>query len=191
MSRGLSRHLAAAQPESLLRQHDDRAAFRRLVRQARQAARRRPARRPSTPASGRNSTAWRLPSVIVPGLVEQQRVHVAGRSRRPCRSWRSTLCCITRSMPAMPIAESSPPIVVGIRQTSSDDEHGDARHRAGAGRRHAVGRVRLQRRHGEQEDQRRARRSGCSARSRSASSGAARLRRARSSGRGTSRPGST
>src|SRR5215471_6536731 len=32
----------------------------------------------------------------------------------------STLCCITRSMPAMPMAESSPPIVVGIRHTSSE-----------------------------------------------------------------------
>ena len=32
----------------------------------------------------------------------------------------STLCCITRSMPAMPMAESRPPIVVGIRHTSSE-----------------------------------------------------------------------
>ena len=30
-----------------------------------------------------------------------------------------TLAWIMRSMPAMPMAESSPPIVVGIRQTSS------------------------------------------------------------------------
>ena len=32
----------------------------------------------------------------------------------------STLCCITRSMPAIPMAESSPPMVVGIRQTSRE-----------------------------------------------------------------------
>ena len=31
----------------------------------------------------------------------------------------STLCCTRRSMPAMPIADSRPPIVVGMRQTSS------------------------------------------------------------------------
>ncbi len=30
-----------------------------------------------------------------------------------------TLKRISRSMPAMPIADNSPPIVVGIRQTSS------------------------------------------------------------------------
>ena len=32
----------------------------------------------------------------------------------------STLCCMTRSMPAMPMAESRPPMVVGIRQTSKE-----------------------------------------------------------------------
>ena len=32
----------------------------------------------------------------------------------------STLCCITRSMPAMPMADSSPPMVVGIKQTSNE-----------------------------------------------------------------------
>ena len=31
-----------------------------------------------------------------------------------------TLCCTSRSMPAMPIADSSPPMVVGIRHTSSE-----------------------------------------------------------------------
>ncbi|SHW94958.1 Uncharacterised protein [Mycobacteroides abscessus subsp. abscessus] len=31
----------------------------------------------------------------------------------------STLCCTRRSIPAMPIADISAPIVVGIRQTSS------------------------------------------------------------------------
>ena len=32
----------------------------------------------------------------------------------------STLCWTSRSMPAMPIAEMSAPIVVGIRHTSSE-----------------------------------------------------------------------
>ena len=48
----------------------------------------------------------------------------------------------------MPIADSRPPIVVGIRQTSSDDQH---EHRL---RRARVDRERLQRDHGEQEDDR-------------------------------------
>ena len=36
-------------------------------------------------APGTNSAAWREPNVIVPGLVEQQRVHVAGRLDGPAR----------------------------------------------------------------------------------------------------------
>ncbi len=72
----------------------------------------------STPASGRKSEAWRLPSVIVPVLsssnVEQS---PAASTARPDKA--STLCCTSRSMPAMPIAESSAPIVVGIRHTSN------------------------------------------------------------------------
>ena len=36
----------------------------------------------ATPCSGMNSAAWRLPSVMVPGLVQQQRVHVARRLHR-------------------------------------------------------------------------------------------------------------
>src|ERR1017187_8391914 len=34
--------------------------------------------------------------------------------------WRDLFKDITRSIPAMPMAESSPPMVVGIRHTSSD-----------------------------------------------------------------------
>ena len=52
------------------------------------------------------------------GLVEQQRIDVARRLDRAARL-ATTLKRISRSMPAMPIAESRPPIVVGIRQTSS------------------------------------------------------------------------
>ena len=77
------------------------------------------ARRSSwTPASGRKAAAWRLPSVIVPVLssssVEQS---PAASTARPDMA--STLCCTRRSMPAMPMADSSAPIVVGIRHTSS------------------------------------------------------------------------
>ena len=98
-----------------------------------------------TPGSGRNSAACRLPSVIVPVLssssVEQS---PAASTARPDRA--STLCCTRRSMPAMPIAESSAPIVVGMRHTSS-----------AASTMHVLARLRvhgerLQRGHGDQED---------------------------------------
>ena len=46
----------------------------------------------------------------------------------------STLCCITRSMPAMPMAESRPPMVVGIRHTSSETRTAMRGHLAAAGR---------------------------------------------------------
>ena len=52
------------------------------------------------------------------GLVEQDDVHVAARLHRAPDS-ASTLKRATRSMPAIPMADSSPPIVVGMRHTSS------------------------------------------------------------------------
>ncbi len=111
-------HVAAAQAVLLLGQHDDAAAFRRFVGQRRQlrgvgqivlTPRRRPAM---------NSTAWRLPSVIVPVLSSSSTsTSPAASTARPDMA--ITLAWIMRSMPAMPMAESRPPIVVGIRQTSS------------------------------------------------------------------------
>ena len=72
----------------------------------------------STPATGMNSAACRLPSVIVPVLSSSSVfTSPAASTARPDIA--STLCCTSRSMPAMPIADSSAPIVVGIRQTSS------------------------------------------------------------------------
>jgi len=66
-----------------------------------------------------NSTAWRLPSVMVPVLSSKSVCTSPDASTaRPLIA--STLCCITRSMPAMPMADSKPPIVVGIRHTSND-----------------------------------------------------------------------
>ena len=72
----------------------------------------------ATPAAGRNSTAWRFPSVIVP-VLSSSRVFTspAASTARPLIAM--TLRWISRSIPAMPMAESSPPMVVGIRQTSS------------------------------------------------------------------------
>ena len=53
------------------------------------------------------------------GLVEQQRVHVAGGlDSAPRHRQDVVLHQAVRS--AMPIAETSPPIVVGIKQTSSE-----------------------------------------------------------------------
>ena len=71
-----------------------------------------------TPSAGWKAAACRLPSVMVPVLssssVEQS---PAASTARPDMA--STLRCTRRSMPAMPMADSSAPIVVGIRQTSS------------------------------------------------------------------------
>ena len=66
-----------------------------------------------------NSTAWRLPIVIVP-VLSSSSVLTSPEASTALPLIASTLCCITRSMPAMPIADSSPPIVVGIRHTRSD-----------------------------------------------------------------------
>ena len=65
-----------------------------------------------------NSTACRLPSVMVP-VLSSSRVLTspAASTARPLIA--ITFCWISRSMPAMPMAESSPPMVVGMRQTSS------------------------------------------------------------------------
>ena len=51
-----------------------------------------------------------------PGLVEQEDVDVAGRLHR-LPDIAITFAWSSRSIPAIPIAESSPPIVVGMRQT--------------------------------------------------------------------------
>ena len=96
-----------------------------------------------------NSVACRLPSVIVPVLSSSSvSTSPAASTARPDIA--STLCCIRRSMPAMPIADSSPPMVVGIRQTSSDTSTKIDLRRAG------VDRERLQRHDREQKDDRQA-----------------------------------
>src|ERR1051326_8112275 len=75
-----------------------------------------------TPLALMNSVAMRLPSVIVPVLSSSSvSTSPAASTARPliARMFLRT----SRSMPAMPIAERSPPIVVGIRQTSRSEEH--------------------------------------------------------------------
>ena len=71
-----------------------------------------------TPRTGRNSVAWRLPSVIVPVLSSSSvSTSPAASTARPDIA--STLKRTSRSMPAMPIADSSAPMVVGISVTNS------------------------------------------------------------------------
>ena len=72
-----------------------------------------------TPDSGTKSEACRLPSVMVPVLSSNSVLtSPAASTARPDMA--STLRCTRRSMPAMPMADNSAPIVVGIRQTSSE-----------------------------------------------------------------------
>ena len=71
-----------------------------------------------TPVSGTKSDACRLPSVMVPVLSSSSVLtSPAASTARPDMA--STLRCTSRSMPAMPMADSSAPMVVGIRQTRS------------------------------------------------------------------------
>ena len=72
-----------------------------------------------TPATGTNSAACRLPRVMVP-VLSSSRVLTSPAASTARPDMASTLRCTRRSMPAMPIADSSAPIVVGIRQTSSE-----------------------------------------------------------------------
>ena len=74
--------------------------------------------RSSTPSTGRNSAAWRLPSVIVP-VLSSSRTSTSPDASTARPDIASTFRCTSRSMPAMPIADSSAPIVVGISATSS------------------------------------------------------------------------
>ncbi len=70
------------------------------------------------PLTGTNSDAWRLPRVIVP-VLSSSRVETSPAASTARPDMARTLRWTRRSMPAMPIAESRAPMVVGIRQTSS------------------------------------------------------------------------
>ena len=71
-----------------------------------------------TPRNGRNAVACRLPSVMVPVLSSSSvSTSPAASTARPDMA--STLKRTRRSMPAMPMAESSAPMVVGMRVTNS------------------------------------------------------------------------
>ena len=122
-------------------------ALRASRRRGSRAARRRPAPARVTPLAGTNASACRLPKVMVPVLSSSSVAQSpAASTARPLIA--STLRRTSRSIPAMPIAESSAPIVVGIRHTSSATRIDDRLLGVGEHR------ERLQRDGREQEDDR-------------------------------------
>ena len=142
----LRRQLPSAQAVLLLRQHDDRSPFRRLVRQRRQLRRvgeRRLADARQRNELGRLAVAER----DRPGLVEQQRVDVSGGFDRAPRHRQHVVL--------------HQPVHAGDadrRQQAADrrrDEAHQQRHQHEQRLRRArVDRKRLQRDHGDQEDDR-------------------------------------
>ena len=71
-----------------------------------------------TSGAGMKSVAWRLPSVMVPVLSSSNTsTSPEASTARPLMA--RTLCWSRRSMPAMPMALNNPPMVVGIKHTSS------------------------------------------------------------------------
>ncbi|MNI09241.1 hypothetical protein D3C73_622960 [compost metagenome] len=70
-----------------------------------------------SPAVGTNSLAIRFPKVIVP-VLSNIIVLISPAASTAFPDIASTLNRVTRSIPAIPIADNNPPIVVGIKQTS-------------------------------------------------------------------------
>ena len=151
-------------------------------RPARRAARPPPARPRSTPGIGMNSAACAVAERDRAGLVEQQHVDVAGG--------------LDRAAGEREHVAAHEPVHAGDadRAQQRADRRRDQRDEQRDQRRDRDVGVRRTARTGrsddddQQEDQRQRRRAGCSARSRSASCGARRPRRARSCGRGTTGP---
>ena len=86
-----------------------------------------------TPRTGRNAVACRLPSVMVP-VLSSSRVSTSPAASTARPDIASTLKRTSRSMPAMPIADSSAPMVVGISVTNSATRIDDRNLAAGIGR---------------------------------------------------------
>ena len=80
------------------------------------------------PCAGKKADAMRLPSVIVPVLSSSSVcTSPAASTARPHMA--RTLRCTSRSMPAIPIADSNAPMVVGTRQTNRPTSTMIDRHR--------------------------------------------------------------
>ena len=75
--------------------------------------------RSSTPGAVWNLVALRLPMVIVP-VLSNSSVSMSPAVSTALPDLVITLARNARSIPAMPMAESNPPIVVGMRQTNSE-----------------------------------------------------------------------
>ena len=106
-----------------------------------------------TPVVGKSPDAWRLPNVMVPVLSSNN------TSKSPAASTARpdvaiTLARIMRPIPATPIADSSPPMVVGMRHTSSATSTVIVTGVPAFATFDAVDRIRQQRDRGEQEHQR-------------------------------------
>ena len=71
-----------------------------------------------TPGIATKATACRLPRVMVP-VLSSSRVSTSPAASTARPDIASTLKLTRRFMPAMPIADSSAPMVVGIRVTNS------------------------------------------------------------------------
>ena len=111
-------HVALAQPELLLGQHHDAAALGRFVGERGELRRVGQLLLAACPERARKVVACRFPSVIVPVLSSSSTsTSPAASTARPDVA--ITLARSMRPMPARPMADSSPPMVVGIRQTSS------------------------------------------------------------------------
>ena len=109
---------AAVVGAAAARQLDDAAALGRFVGQRGQQRGARQAVAATRRAPGRKALAWRLPCVMVPVLSSSSTsTSPAASTARP--EVAITLACIMRLMPATPTADSRPPMVVGIRHTSS------------------------------------------------------------------------
>src|SRR5262249_20404790 len=106
--------IAAAETVFLLGEHDDGSSLLRLVRERCELR----GIGSLTPRNGLNSVAWRLPSVMVPVLSSRSvSTSPAASTARPDIA--STLKRTRRSMPAIPIADNSAPMVVGMSVTNS------------------------------------------------------------------------
>ena len=99
------------------------------------------------PGSGMNSVAWRLPSVIVPGLVEQQRVDVAGGFDRAARHRQH----VVLHQPVHAGDADRRQQAADRRRDEADEQRDQHEQRL---RRARVDRKRLQRDDGDQEDDR-------------------------------------
>lgn len=71
------------------------------------------------PSAGWKRVALRLPMVMVP-VLSRSSVSMSPAVSTALPDLVMTLARSARSMPAMPMADSRPPMVVGIRQTNSE-----------------------------------------------------------------------